>query len=167
MNVKVCITFLNFRCKIWHNFYKKFVKWVRNSFHLSNFYFVNYQFFGKGVTCTSLFSNNLFYYFPCLFYVTFKKLWFALIMTCFRFFLICSNKYLYFLYIVSFSFSIVFFVFFNFSYSLCFCLDDFCRPLVIQGDCKCWVLIYISLFGKAVSCKSEKIKRKVSYDLFG
>ena len=98
-------------------------------------------FLGKVVTCTSLFSNNFFYYFPCLFYVNFKK----------NFFL---NFY-------TWSF------FKNFSYSLCFRFIDFCKPLVIRGECKCRVLISVSLFGNAVSCKSEKINCKFSYALSG
>ena len=54
-------------------------------------------------------------------------------------------------------------IFKDIPYSLCFRLDDFYRPLVIQGDCKCSVLISISLFGEAVSYRSEKIEWKVSY----
>ena len=83
-----------------------------------------------------------------------------LIITCFRFFL-NFFKQIFILYIYSFIFSCSFFK--NFSYRLCFHLDDFCRPLVIQGEC--WVLTSIFLFGKTVSYKSEKIKWKVSYAL--
>ena len=37
--------------------------------------------------------------------------------------------------------------------------------MVIQGDCKWWVLISVSFFVNAVSYKSKKIKSKVSYAL--
>ena len=60
-------------------------------------------------------------------------------------FLICSNKFLYFLYAFS---AFLYLVFKNFSYRRCLCFDDFLIPFVIQGLCMSLVFSFIISIGK-------------------